>query len=167
MTDEREKSKDFGFVSFENFKDAQKAIEGMNRKVLNGNQVYIGRAQNKVERQSELKHKFEQIKQSKLTRYKSANLFVKNLEDDIDDKLLRREFSLLGTTTSARVVMEAGYSKGFGFVCFTSPEEANKAVIAMNGKTVITKPPYVAISQSKEECQALLTNNYIGGRRQL
>ena len=40
--------------------------------------------------------------------------------------------------------MEAGCSKGFGFVSNTSPEEANKAVMAMNGKIVITKPLYVA-----------------------
>lgn len=58
MTDECEKSKGFGFVSLENV-DAKKAIDGMNRKVLNGNQVYVGRAQKKVERRSELKHKFE------------------------------------------------------------------------------------------------------------
>lgn len=161
MTDESGKSKGFGFVSFENFEDAQKAIEGVNGKVLNGNQLYVGRAQNKAERQSELKHKFEQIKQGKLTRCKGANLYVKNLEDGIDSKWLRKEFSLFGTITSARVVMEAGRSKGFGFVCYTSHEEANKAIRAMNGKTVITKPLYVAIAQSKEERQARLTKNYM------
>ena len=57
--------------------------------------------------------------------------------------------------------MAAGHSKGFGFICYTSPEEANKAVMAMNGKNVITKPLYVAIAQSKDECQAFLTKNYI------
>ena len=44
MTDESGKSKAFGFVNFENFEDAKKVIEGMNGKVLNGNQVYVGRA---------------------------------------------------------------------------------------------------------------------------
>ena len=86
MTDENGKSKSFGFVSFENFEKSQKTIEGMNGKVLNVNQVYVGRAQNKAERQSELKHKFEQIKQGELTRCKGANFYVKNLEDDIDNK---------------------------------------------------------------------------------
>uniref|UniRef100_A0A7N5JRI8 Polyadenylate-binding protein n=1 Tax=Ailuropoda melanoleuca TaxID=9646 RepID=A0A7N5JRI8_AILME len=148
--DESGKSKGFGFVNFENFEDAKKAIEGMNGKVLNGNQ-----------RQSELKHKFEQIKQCKLTKCKGANLYVKNLEDDIDDKPLRREFSLFGTIYSARVMMEAGHRKGFGFVCYTTPEEANKAVMAMNGKIVITKPLYVAIAQGKDERQAFLTKNYM------
>lgn len=85
MADRSGKSKGFGFVSFENFEDAQKDIEGMNGKVLNGNQAYVGRSQNKVERPSELKHKFEKIKQGKVTWSKGANLYVKNLAVGIGD----------------------------------------------------------------------------------
>ncbi|XP_013209562.1 polyadenylate-binding protein 1-B-like, partial [Microtus ochrogaster] len=62
MTDESGKSKGFGFVSFERHEDAQKAVDEMNGKELNGKQIYVGRAQKKVERQTELKRKFEQMK---------------------------------------------------------------------------------------------------------
>uniref|UniRef100_A0A8D1ERV1 RRM domain-containing protein n=1 Tax=Sus scrofa TaxID=9823 RepID=A0A8D1ERV1_PIG len=148
----------YAYVNFLLRKDTE---WGMNGKILKGNQIYVGRAQNKAERQSELKHKFEQIRQGKLARCEGANLYVKNLEDDIDNRRLKREFSLFGTITSARVMMEAGSSKGFGFVCYTSPEEANKAIVAMNGKILIAKPLYVAIAQSKEECQAFLTKTCI------
>lgn len=41
----------------------------MNGKELNGKQVYVGRAQKKGERQTELKRKFEQMKQDRMTRY--------------------------------------------------------------------------------------------------
>lgn len=41
----------------------------MNGKELNGKQIYVGRAQKKVERQTELKRKFEQMKQDRITRY--------------------------------------------------------------------------------------------------
>ncbi|KAL4601537.1 polyadenylate-binding protein 1-like [Arapaima gigas] len=57
--------------------------------------------------------------------------------------------------------MEGGRSKGFGFVCFSSPEEATKAVTEMNGRIVATKPLYVALVQRKEERQAHLTNQYM------
>lgn len=41
----------------------------MNGKELNGKVLYVGRAQKRVERQGELKRKFEQIKQERIQRY--------------------------------------------------------------------------------------------------
>ena len=48
---------------------ALQAVDDMNGKELNGRQVYVGRAQKKGERQNELKRKFEQMKQDRMTRY--------------------------------------------------------------------------------------------------
>lgn len=45
------------------------AVAEMNGKELNGRVLYVGRAQKRLERQSELKRKFEQIKQERLNRY--------------------------------------------------------------------------------------------------
>ncbi|NXF96081.1 PABP4 protein, partial [Eubucco bourcierii] len=170
MTDPTGKSKGFGFVSFEKHEDANKAVEEMNGKDINGKLVFVGRAQKKVERQAELKRKFEQLKQERLSRYQGVNLYIKNLDDTIDDEKLRKEFSPFGSITSAKVMLEDGRSKGFGFVCFSSPEEATKAVTEMNGRIVGSKPLYVALAQRKEERKAHLTNQYmqrIAGMRTL
>ncbi|KAG9270338.1 embryonic polyadenylate-binding protein B-like isoform X1 [Astyanax mexicanus] len=161
MSDEKGRSRGFGFVNFENHEDAQKAVAEMNGKELNGKILYVGRAQKRLERQGELKRKFEQIKQERLNRYQGVNLYVKNLDDGIDDDKLRKEFAPYGTITSAKVMTEGGRSKGFGFVCFSSPEEATKAVTEMNGRIVSTKPLYVALAQRKEERKAILTNQYM------
>jgi len=56
---------------------------------------------------------------------------------------------------------EDGRSKGFGFVCFSSPEEATKAVTEMNGRIIVAKPLYVALAQRKEDRKAHLASQYI------
>uniref|UniRef100_A0A665UGS8 Polyadenylate-binding protein n=1 Tax=Echeneis naucrates TaxID=173247 RepID=A0A665UGS8_ECHNA len=161
MTDTTGKSRGFGFVSYEKHEDANKAVEGMNGTELNGKTVFVGRAQKKMERQAELKRKFELLKQERISRYQGVNLYIKNLDDTIDDEKLRKEFSPFGSITSAKVMLEEGRSKGFGFVCFSSPEEATKAVTEMNGRIVGSKPLYVALAQRKEERKAHLTNQYM------
>ena len=57
--------------------------------------------------------------------------------------------------------MEEGRSKGFGFVCFSLPEEATKAVTEMNGRIVGSKPLYVALAQRKEDRKAHLASQYL------
>mgnify|MGYP003571979633 FL=1 len=162
------KSKGFGFVSFEDAETAQKAVDELNGKDIDGRELYVGRAQKKAERQAELKEKFERMKLERINRYQGVNLYVKNLDDNIDDERLRKEFSQFGTITSAKVMCESrgkngepGRSKGFGFVCFSSPEEATKAVTEMNGRILVSKPLYVALAQRKEDRKAHLAAQYM------
>ncbi|XP_006839324.1 PREDICTED: polyadenylate-binding protein 1-like isoform X1 [Chrysochloris asiatica] len=161
MRDDAGHSRGFGFVNFEKHEEAQKAVTDMNGKEMSGRVLYVGRAQKRVERHNELKRRFEQMKQDRLNRYQGVNLYVKNLDDSINDEKLRKEFSPYGVITSAKVMTEGSHSKGFGFVCFSSPEEATKAVTEMNGRIVGTKPLYVALAQRKEERRAILSNQYM------
>ncbi|KAL1115699.1 hypothetical protein AAG570_005989 [Ranatra chinensis] len=162
MNREDGRSRGFGFVAFEDPHSAEQAVEELNGKeIIEGKPLYVGRAQKKAERQQELKRKFEQLKMERMNRYQGVNLYVKNLDDTIDDERLRKEFTPFGTITSAKVMLEEGRSKGFGFVCFSSPEEATKAVTEMNGRIVGTKPLYVALAQRKEDRKAHLTSQYM------
>lgn len=161
MKGEDNKSKGFGFVSFEDPESAEKACDELNNTELNGKTIFVGRAQKKAERQMELKKKFEAMKMERMSRYQGVNLYVKNLDDSIDDERLREEFSPYGTITSAKVMCEEGRSKGFGFVCFSSPEEATKAVTEMNGRIIVAKPLYVALAQRKEDRKAHLATQYM------
>lgn len=45
------------------------AVDEMNGKEINGKVLYVGRAQKRLERQGELKRKFDQIKQDRVQRY--------------------------------------------------------------------------------------------------
>lgn len=156
------KSRGFGFVAFDSAISAEEAVKALNGKKLGDDKtLYVGRAQKKYERQMELKRKFEQIKIERMSRYQGVNLYVKNLDDTIDDERLRKEFTPFGTITSAKVMMEDGRSKGFGFVCFSAAEEATKAVTEMNGRIVGSKPLYVALAQKKEDRKAHLASQYM------
>jgi len=161
MKDNDEKNKGFGFVSFEDASAAEAACDDLNNKEVNGKTIYVGRAQKKAERQMELKKKFEQMKMERMTRFQGVNLYVKNLDDSITDERLLQEFSPYGTITSAKVMTEDGRSKGFGFVCFSAPEEATKAVTEMNGRIIVSKPLYVALAQRKEDRKAHLATQYM------
>lgn len=155
-------SRGFGFVAFEDPNAADTAVADLNGKEISeGKIMYVGRAQKKAERQQELKRKFEQLKIERLSRFQGINLYVKNLDDTIDDERLRKEFSPFGTITSVKVMMEEGRSKGFGFVCFSLAEEATKAVTEMNCRIVGSKPLYVALAQRKEDRKAHLASQYL------
>ena len=103
MASDDGKAKGFGFVAFEDATCAEKAVDELHNKEVNGKVLYVGRAQKKGERQMELKKKFEALKMERLNRYQGVNLYVKNLDDSIDDERLRKEFAPFGSITSAKV----------------------------------------------------------------
>ncbi|KAI6109480.1 polyadenylate binding protein [Pisolithus sp. B1] len=149
--DEYGNSKGFGFVNFESHEGAQRAVESLHDLELHGKNLYVARAQKKAEREEELRRSYEQAKMERLSKYAGVNLYIKNLEDDIDDDKLRAEFEPFGTITSCKVMRdEKGMSRGFGFVCFSSPDEATKAVADMNNKMIGSKPLYVSLAQRRE-----------------
>uniref|UniRef100_A0A5S6R3A7 Polyadenylate-binding protein n=1 Tax=Trichuris muris TaxID=70415 RepID=A0A5S6R3A7_TRIMR len=163
MKDEDGKSRGFGFISFKDYEAAERAVQEMNDHQLeSGKKLYVGRAQKKAERQAELKRRYELMKMERQQQYAGVNLYVKNLDDNIDDEKLRKAFSEFGTITSAKVMTdENGRNKGFGFVCFSTPEEATRAVSEKNSRMLGSKPLYVALAQRKEDRRARLASEHI------
>uniref|UniRef100_A0A1D1Y8B2 Polyadenylate-binding protein n=1 Tax=Anthurium amnicola TaxID=1678845 RepID=A0A1D1Y8B2_9ARAE len=151
------KSKCFGFVNFENADDAARAVEELNGKKFDDKEWYVGKAQKKSERELELKTRFEQNMKEAVDKYQGLNLYLKNLDDSIDDEKLTELFSEYGKITSCKVMRDPnGISRGSGFVAFSTPEEANRALSEMNGKMVTNKPLFVALAQRKEDRRARL-----------
>mmetsp|Transcript_27174 Transcript_27174/g.32971 ORF Transcript_27174/g.32971 Transcript_27174/m.32971 type:complete len:677 (-) Transcript_27174:332-2362(-) len=164
MRDQEGKPKGYGFVNFEDAEEAAKAVDTMNNSEFNGKTVFCGRAQKKAEREAMLRSQYEARRMERIEKYQNVNLYVKNLDDSVDDDKLREEFSAYGNITSAKVITvvkeDKTISKGFGFVCFTTPEEATKAVTEMNSKMIGGKPIYVALAQRKEVRRAQLEQQY-------
>ena len=105
-----DKNRGFGFVNYVKHGDASKAVEELHDKDFKGQNLYVGRAQKKHEREEELRKQHEAARAEKVSKYQGVNLYVKNLEDDIDDEKLRDIFSSAGNITSAKVMRDAGPS---------------------------------------------------------
>ncbi|XP_075674476.1 polyadenylate-binding protein 3-like [Castanea sativa] len=158
MRDANGKSRCFGFVNFQSPDEAAAAVEKLNGSSTSDDKVlYVGRAQRKAEREAELKAKFQQERISRYEKLQGANLYLKNLDDNINDDKLKELFSEFGTITSSKVMLDPqGHSKGSGFVAFSTPEEATKALNEMSGKMIGRKPLFVAVAQRKEDRKAQL-----------
>ena len=65
----------------------------------------------------------------------STKLFVGNLSFDITENDLQDAFAVHGTVTEANLMMDrtTGRPRGFAFITMSSPEEAKKAIDALNG----------------------------------
>ncbi|KAJ9051779.1 Protein phosphatase PP2A regulatory subunit B [Entomophthora muscae] len=151
------KSKEFGFVNFEAHESAVSAIDALNEQEHFGTKITVCRAQKKAERENELRKQFQAIKEEKMMKSQGANLYVKNLEDDVDEAKLISIFSPYGTIASCKIMVdEKNKSRGFGFVSFTSPTDASKAVVELNNRMFGNKPLYVNYAQRKEERRSQL-----------
>ena len=83
----------------------------------------------------------------------SAKLFVGNLSFNITENDLQDAFAVHGTVIEANLMMDraTGRPRGFGFVTMSTPEEAQKAIDAMNGKELGGRALTVNIARPREE----------------
>jgi cold-inducible RNA-binding protein len=83
----------------------------------------------------------------------SAKLFVGNLSFSITENDLQDAFAAHGTVIEANLMMDrsTGRPRGFAFVTMGSPEEAQKAIAALNGKELGGRALTVNIARPREE----------------
>ncbi|XP_046732337.1 RNA-binding protein 42-like isoform X2 [Silurus meridionalis] len=81
---------------------------------------------------------------------KKVELYVWNLDYSVDNKRLYNEFHSFGTIIHAKVMMEDGRSRGFGYVIFSSQAEALTAIKEMNGKMLGRRALNVSLSKFRE-----------------
>ena len=132
-------SKGFGFISYYKWEDAIKAKESLNDKELLGKKI-----------------KINFLEKGKRHVVKKNNIYVKEIpKNNFTDKDLIGLFSKFGKINSAIVLKDdKGESKGFGFVCFEKPEDAEKAKNEMNGKKIfedVENKLYVSFALKKAE----------------
>jgi RNA recognition motif-containing protein len=87
------------------------------------------------------------------TKSMSTKLFVGNLDFKVTENDLQDAFAAHGTVVEANLMTDrtSGRSRGFAFVTMSSPEEAQKAIDAMNGKELGGRALSVNIARPREE----------------
>ncbi|KAL8120914.1 hypothetical protein AgCh_017911 [Apium graveolens] len=175
MKDNVEVSNGFGFVGFNLHEDAKKAMESLNGAIIGSNKLYVGKAQRKAKRKYQLVYANKELLNYHTQKLKASNLFVKSVNISTYNTKLEHIFGAYGKVTSARVMHHYnGFIKGFGFVNFSTVEEAKMALDSLNGTIVEGTCLHVTAAQYREErrknwqdCFALLppslyTPNYSG-----
>ncbi len=68
-------------------------------------------------------------------------LFVKNIEESVNEVLLESIFRQFGEIVDTKIVYDkiTWESKGFGFVTFKKKEDAEKAMAGLDGKELVGK----------------------------
>lgn len=83
----------------------------------------------------------------------NSKLFVGNLSFNTTENDLQDAFAAHGTVSEVNLMMDrsTGRSRGFAFVTMSTPEEAQKAIDALNGKSVDGRALTVNIARPREE----------------
>ncbi|XP_024969862.1 polyadenylate-binding protein 6-like [Cynara cardunculus var. scolymus] len=150
------KSRGYGFVNFELHDDAKMAIEGLNGAEIGSKKWFVGKAMMKAERDV-----FLQRKTGSKQNRNASNLFIRNLAMSVNAENLKKVFGAFGRVTFAKVMCyKNGISKGIGYVCFSKPQEAKKAMDFLNGFCYHGKYMQVSVALSKEECEKRLQALY-------
>ena len=139
MVDIMGQTKGFGFISYYRKEDSESAYEHLNNTELGGKNI-----------------KINYLEKGRHHTVKRNNIYVKEIpKKNFSDNELKALFEKFGKINSALVLKdEKGESKGFGFVCFEKPEDAEKAQKEMNGKKIfddVENKLYVSFALKKAE----------------
>jgi cold-inducible RNA-binding protein len=83
----------------------------------------------------------------------STKLFVGNLSFNTTENDLHDAFAAHGTVVEANLMVDrmSGRPRGFGFVTMSTPEEAQKAIEALNGASLDGRAVTVNIARPRED----------------
>ncbi|SPE53237.1 putative RNA-binding protein RbpB [Verrucomicrobia bacterium] len=98
----------------------------------------------------------------------NTKLFVGNLSFDVTENDLQDAFAAHGTVTEANLMMDrtTGRPRGFAFITMATPEDAQKAIDALNGTMLGGRNLTVNEARPKEERGGSRGGQQSGGRRE-
>merc|ERR1719198_1709340 len=111
----------YAYVNFHSVGDAERALDTLNYSSIKGRSCRLMWSQ----------------RDPSLRKSGAGNIYVKNLDKNIDNKALYDTFSLFGNILSCKVAADpSGKSYGYGFVHYETEEAAKQAIERVNGMQI-------------------------------
>ncbi|KAK3777052.1 hypothetical protein RRG08_008900 [Elysia crispata] len=130
-----------GFVCYSTVAAAQRALEGMNNRIVHGNKLCVT------------------VHEKKSPQTKT-NLRVSNLDSRVNDQILQENFRKFGNIISAKVMTKNnGDSKNYGFVCYSSFDDAQSAIEHMDNQRLGYQVIRVELDQPKKGQKRIRRNS--------
>ncbi|RPB27644.1 RNA-binding domain-containing protein [Terfezia boudieri ATCC MYA-4762] len=131
---ERDRSKGFGYVEFNTPQEASKALAAKKGAEIDGRAVNLDYSVPRPQNDNK-------DRASKFGDKRSApsdTVFIANLDFDVDESILSAEAEKFGTVVSLRIPTdrESGERKGFGYLTYSSIDEAQAAVDGLSGQMI-------------------------------
>lgn len=126
----------YGFAEYRSEEDAEYSIKVLNMVKVYGKPIKVNKAS-----------------QDKKVLDVGANIFIGNLDPEVDEKLLYDTFTAFGGISQTPKIMydpETGQSKGYAFVSYDSFEASDLAIECMNGQYLCNRPIIVQYAFKKE-----------------
>lgn len=127
------RSKGFGFASFRERKDAERAIKEMTGKMLGSRAIRCDWTTEEGANEGQE----ATLKKGLKDDPRCTTVFVGNLAREVTEDELRKEFDMLGVGVIENVFIPD--EKNFGFVRYSTHEEAALAISAAKGKIILGK----------------------------
>lgn len=148
-SDENGKPLGYGYVQFKEKESAEKAITGLNGKILGGKAIIV--------------QKFNPKRSRPVMNWKT-NLYVKNFpkswtEEQVTN-FIKDKFSQFGQTTSTCIKLSDKVGRFFAFISYEKDEDAAKALKALNEHELEGEQLYVGLAQKKSSRKRQLTEEF-------
>lgn len=131
-------SKGYGYVSFANEENAEKALSELNGKEINSKKIEVALL---------------------IPSKNKSSIYAKNFPRDFSEDDLKKFFSKFGEISSVTISKDNnGFSKGFGFINFVNFQDANNAIKKTNEEQFTfpsCAPLYVSFPIKKEDREQL------------
>ncbi|XP_077987817.1 uncharacterized protein LOC144442364 isoform X1 [Glandiceps talaboti] len=121
-----QRSRGFGFVTFENPADANSALSALNGTTLDGRTISVCPAKKMEE------------KRRQNSDEDPTKVYVGKLNENTDDETLKKELGKYGAVSEVNLICDkqTGKSRCFAFIKFDKAEDATSAIQGLNDKMI-------------------------------